>query len=141
MSEHAKEPWACETPCPGECCWHIVSADGARINYPEMSEKDARRIVACVNALEGLNDFALIGGWTFKGFTAYANKVERQRDELLAAIKVARECIAADRDSLYETHRNPQTQTVDDAFGLDGLADYDVVLDLIDAAIAKSEAA
>jgi hypothetical protein len=49
-------------------------------------EANARRIVACVNALEGLNDDALIGGWSFRGSEAYSKGLEQQRDELLEAL-------------------------------------------------------
>ena len=43
---------------------------------------NARRIVACVNALDGLSDDALLGGWSYKGVSAYAQSLEKQRDEL-----------------------------------------------------------
>lgn len=54
--QHTPEPWEVVTDCPGECCWHIQPVEHPnrgpwdRINSPEMSEADARRIVACVNA-------------------------------------------------------------------------------------------
>lgn len=58
MSEHTKEPWEAVTDCPGKCCWDIQPVGGNapwdRINGPEMSEADARRIVACVNACAGV---------------------------------------------------------------------------------------
>ena len=58
---HTKEPWEYVTPCPGECCWHLQQKDAENfngfetINQPELSKEDARRIVACVNACEGLS--------------------------------------------------------------------------------------
>jgi len=48
---------------------------------------NARRVVACVNALEGLNDYALSGGWSFRGIEAYAKGLEKQRDELLEQVE------------------------------------------------------
>jgi hypothetical protein len=87
MAEHAKEPWSTETPCPGECCWHIFDRNGDRLTHPELSGEDARRIVACVNALEGLNDDALAGGWSFRGIEKYAKGLECQRDALLQELR------------------------------------------------------
>lgn len=153
---HTKEPWRIEESA--EFGIHIVDADGLHVSPQDHS----RRIVACVNALEGLSDYALLGGWSFRGIEEYASGIlkerdhlrheidamavdltvmMRDRDELLCAIRLARECIAEDRDSLYETHRNPVTDTVNDVFGLSAIADYDAVLDAIDAAISRAEAA
>lgn len=58
-----------------------------------LSEDDARRISACLNACNGLPDEALDGGWTAKGIDGYAKSLERQiealetgRAELLEAL-------------------------------------------------------
>lgn len=67
MSEHTKEPWS-----QGDGSRNMIYAwkgqvlvftdDGYRIivscnqNYPEEAEANARRIVACVNALKGIDD-------------------------------------------------------------------------------------
>lgn len=48
---------------------------------------DARRIVACVNALEGLSDYALLGGWSFRGIESRAKLLENQRDEYWEALQ------------------------------------------------------
>lgn len=57
--KHTPEPWEAISPCPGECCWHIQPVGATewheQINQPEMSEADAKRIVACVNACEGIS--------------------------------------------------------------------------------------
>lgn len=58
--------------------------------------------------------------------------------ELLAALFHARAHILLDRTSLADTHMNPVTNTVDDEHGIAGLAQYDAVLSVIDAAIAKA---
>lgn len=58
--------------------------------------------------------------------------------ELLEALRVARDCILLDRTALADTHMNPVTNTVDDEDGAEGLAQYDAVLSVIDAAIAKA---
>jgi hypothetical protein len=55
---------------------------------------------------------------------------------LLSALETARACIAEDRKALFECHVDPSGGT--DDLGRDGLADYDNVLSIIDAAIAKA---
>lgn len=59
------------------------------------AEANARRLVACWNALEDLPQAALDGGWTRAGLEAHAQKMEQQarqmqaqRDELLAVLSV-----------------------------------------------------
>ena len=57
---HTPEPWEAFTDCPGECCWMIRTVEDSEghselIASPETSEENARRIVACVNALAGLS--------------------------------------------------------------------------------------
>nr|WP_319566238.1 hypothetical protein [uncultured Rhodoferax sp.] len=61
----------------------------------------------------------------------------KQHDEMLACIKLARECIAFDRECFEECHTDPKIGQLDDA-GIAGMADYDAVLSKIDAAIAKA---
>ncbi|KAB8066228.1 hypothetical protein [Janthinobacterium violaceinigrum] len=59
-------------------------------NAPGMREANARRMVACWNALDGLHDDALGGGWTAAGMNAYAKGLEeklRVMHDLLLAIK------------------------------------------------------
>ena len=64
MEEHTKEPWKVEVSGGGFSC--VYSGDGSaknmfinivdgRESQGELSEADARRIVACVNAMEGLD--------------------------------------------------------------------------------------
>lgn len=61
-------------------------------NAPGMREANARRMVACWNALDGLHDDALGGGWTAAGMNAYAKGLEEKlrvaRDMLLAIKKL-----------------------------------------------------
>lgn len=45
-------------------------------NNPGMREANARRLVACWNALDGLSQDALDGDWTAKGISAYAKSLE-----------------------------------------------------------------
>ncbi|HEU4817709.1 hypothetical protein [Janthinobacterium sp.] len=61
-------------------------------NAPGMREANARRMVACWNALDGLHDDAVGGGWTAAGMNAYAKGLEEKlrmaRDMLLAIKKL-----------------------------------------------------
>lgn len=45
-------------------------------NNPGMRLANAQRLVACWNALDGLHDDALGGGWTAAGMNAYAKDLE-----------------------------------------------------------------
>lgn len=104
MSEnkHTPEPWRVELVNHAlgdtgdyEGVVEIRAGDAKRPMIEIWSDSDeaeanARRIVACVNALEGLNDYALSGGWSFRGIEAYAKGLEKQRDELLAALERCR---------------------------------------------------
>lgn len=55
---------------------------------------------------------------------------------LIKAINSARSRISIDRQSLFDCHKNWETNTVTDEAGLQGLAEYDDALRLIDSAIA-----
>lgn len=70
MSEnkHAPEPW--RTDAQNGFSQDVHDADGnlvAACSEANFGDSNARRITACVNALEGLNDYALSGGWSFRG--------------------------------------------------------------------------
>lgn len=51
-------------------------------NNPGMREANAQRLVACWNALDGLSDDHLAGGWNVRGMSSYAKGLE---DKLAAA--------------------------------------------------------
>jgi hypothetical protein len=57
-------------------------------NNPLMREANARRIVTCVNACDGLPQDTLDGGWTAAGMIAYASKLERHNAELIEALQM-----------------------------------------------------
>lgn len=91
MSEqkHTPEPWYFDTKSRvGVDDLSICAVDAIDEYRPggwdfgETSEANARRIVACVNACEGLSQDALDGGWTAKGISDYAKKLEAQRDAI-----------------------------------------------------------
>lgn len=88
-NKHTPEPWYASNE-GGE--WRVMTVDeNGGYTLADMccgdQEANARRIAACVNALEGLNDYALLGGWSFRGIEAYAKGLEKQRDVLLAALQ------------------------------------------------------
>lgn len=79
--KHTPEPW----PAPDTIKFQWL-LHGDDLAGGVMSQTDYLRARACVNALAGLSDDALAGGWTYAGQNAYALKLERERDELLAVL-------------------------------------------------------
>lgn len=89
MSEHTKEPWSTDYMGSGEA--DIVGSGGASIicgSTGYVSDADARRIVACVNACAEIDtemlEIVVENDKTLSGVIA---DTERQRDELLVALK------------------------------------------------------
>ena len=107
---HTKEPWrvAEESFDNDGIQESVIRALGGRAviavtlefgeNNPNMREANARRIVACVNAVAGVTDEQFDGGWTAQGLSKYAVSLEQQRDELLGAL----EGLAGDIQGLIE---------------------------------------
>lgn len=134
MSEHTKEPWgtAGTTVVQGllplaEC----TVADRSRSLKPDQleAERNARRIVACVNACAGIPTDQIqkdidVGGYEdiVKCHQAHIEMVEKQRDKLLAASKSLRKAFGG---AYHVPHSN------EEAAALMG----------IDEAIAEVEAA
>ena len=92
--KHTPEPWKCfgnnVSAFAGDDSITIcLTVQNHNPNYYCDQEANSRRIVACVNACEGLSQDALDGGWTAKGISDYAKELEAQRDELLLALKAA----------------------------------------------------
>ena len=56
-------------------------------------EANAKHIVACVNACEGLPDGCLDGGWTALGASQYTKKLEIMNAELLEALVKSKELL------------------------------------------------
>ena len=91
MNKHTPGPWFTSVPnegggilikpIPGQV---IAQCD----ELPEM-EANAKHIVACVNACEGLPEGCLDGGWTALGAGQYAKKLEVINAELLDALENA----------------------------------------------------
>lgn len=72
-------------------CGELIASNGNTIATfnEEPGKANARRLVACWNALIDLPQAALDGGWTRAGLESYGLKVERERDELLEVLKIA----------------------------------------------------
>lgn len=88
MIGHTKEPWKYRKL--GISNYDIVhdhGSDQIECVGGTITEDNAKRIVDCVNALDGLSNDALAGGWNYKDINAYAVRLEEQRRKLLAAIK------------------------------------------------------
>lgn len=91
--QHTPEPWCAHTDGRVEHnnVTHFVTDAGAGlITYGHLSEANARRIVACVNACAGFSDDELREVAANGGFidqTRYNAKVTAQRDQLLSALK------------------------------------------------------
>lgn len=99
MSQHTPEPWTPikdGNPENKNEAWHLEGRNGDLVTYGHMSEQDARRIVACVNACTGIETEKLesLSELTPMLFHEWLNSADpvhdeavRQRDELLAALK------------------------------------------------------
>lgn len=87
MSNYTEGPWVIRDDEVGYISQHDDQSFGMFCPLAIVYENDnAKRIVSCVNALDGLNDDALDGGWNFKSMSKYCKDIESQRDELLEAL-------------------------------------------------------
>ena len=76
---HTKEPWRANHANAGKCGYEVAGGDKFLNQVcDDVREDNARRIVACVNALDGLSNDALEGGWNFKEMSAYAKTLEEE---------------------------------------------------------------
>jgi len=131
MRTHTKEPWEAVTDCPGECCWHLqyVGNDNPmdRVNSPEMSEADARRIAACVNACAGISNHALEAWVTPPSngtgapdgtWAQHLLSLSGQRDALLTALDIAEEFMSGFEDDDAQDGMAEKLKTIRDALTL-----------------------
>ena len=83
--EHSKTPWKVNI-CDREGIW--IAAEDLKYVAKTMHESNARRIVACVNACQGIRTEAL----EYRTFLdAQDNQIallERQRDQLAEALEI-----------------------------------------------------
>jgi hypothetical protein len=134
MSKHTKEPWSFGEDNDG---WY-VEKDGMQIAFG-LSESDAGRIVACVNACAGISTDLLSKAALLpehidarERLSEYTNSIEQQRDELLAAAKAALSAHDAIPDTI-----TPDTSVQKMEYRLEAQR---VAINKLRAAIAKSEA-
>lgn len=137
MTEHTKEPWAHRNGRIYQADRDVLTiANIARASDGDYSENNARRIVACVNACEGLPTEPLEQFGLGTAFGTALFDVTAQRDQLLAAAMLAKNSIQLERNALLVCHADPRTGLVTDAAGLLALQGYDAVLSSLNAAIA-----
>lgn len=97
-----------------------------------LSEHDARRIRACLNACNDLPDEALDGGWTAKGVISYAKSLERQID----ALKAERAGLVSELNALVDDINALKDETQsqrDKILGLASAQDSEDVFRIIEA--------
>jgi hypothetical protein len=125
-------------PYAGDRGWEVAFEPGLEQLCQDISEANARRLVACWNACEGISTEALEGDDAPRKLREDRDLLLAQRDELLAQLKKVREVIAAWNQAFVETVTNQSTGLIDDPEDiLIAEADQDFLND-IDAAIAKT---
>ena len=90
MSKHTQEPWKVQHPHAGQRGWEIADSSGLNQISQDVTEANARRIVACVNACAGVDTDLLEDGELDKPtmLVMQENKdLKRRCDELLAALE------------------------------------------------------
>lgn len=97
MAEHTQEPWFYEQGHGFHTGSTVITSQAMNAKSPlahisnvggvEEAEADAKRIVQCVNALAGLPNDSLDGGWSALGMSQYAKGLETQRDELVEGLE------------------------------------------------------
>lgn len=86
MTKHTKEPWLVQHPHAGIRGWEIADSSGLNQVSQDVTEDNARRIVACVNFCAGISTENLEGNEKLLWLAEQYNAVKLQRDELLAAL-------------------------------------------------------
>ncbi len=107
---HTPEPWAAYKDGKRETNninHFIKSLSGDMVSYGHLSEDDAKRIVACVNACSGISNKQL-KALEVETHQDYLNDLLTQRDELLAhligmcgAMQKAMPHLPADHEAVY----------------------------------------
>ena len=123
--EHTKEPWRIDRDDRPDMEWnnHIVSEAEPHLTICFMShdgtpenttgEANARRIVACVNALAGFTTEEIEAGVDLV-------KLKRQRDDLLAAQEGIKKAAYYDGYTERETEVRDAIQALEDAVSIFG---------------------
>ena len=108
MSEHTKEPWCigragsivADDPVPEMSGSDAVEYYGGHLICESVVDRNARRIVVCVNACAGIptDDLETSPKHGLLHLAEFANEIVQQRDELLGAL----EGLAGDIQGLIE---------------------------------------
>lgn len=136
MSNHTPEPWrvgrpgtvVSDTPVPGMGGSDAVEYYGGHLIGESIIEANSRRIVACVNACAGMRNDELEGGLLIGVMQSKIDRLECQRDELLAALQGMID-IASDSQGVAGYHLNGEVA------GWDEFAEWQAACD----AIAKAK--
>ncbi|UNY40551.1 hypothetical protein KLER11_gp82 [Pararheinheimera phage vB_PsoM_KLER1-1] len=143
QTKHTPEPWTADGNYIRSNEGDVIAACEGDITPFVIDEANARRIVACVNACDGISTDNLEQNKPIKdglhGLNERIRVAEMQRDQLLVALGQALSIIAEDRNSLFESCQNPNTKLVTDEFDLAALSEYDEVITLSNAAIATAK--
>lgn len=114
-AQYTKGPWALHgTRITGANKSFVCALQGMDVEHREECRANARRIIACVNACEGIPTEALEAD--VPGIFRQINRqeeLEAQRDELLAVLKHIRRCIPY--GGFVQIHDNSMTLAQIDA--------------------------
>ena len=108
MSAHTPGRVKVQHPNAGERGWEVAFEPGLQQLCQDITEANARRLVACWNACEGLPDEFLNSNpikQLVQSLWDRNSELEGQRDELLAALRMVMACagdISAAPDGLLE---------------------------------------
>lgn len=94
---HTKEPWRAEKICEANYeIGHDHGTNHIEVTATAITESNARRIVACVNACSGIPLEALENGTArqVRDELQSSVRLKKQRDELLCAVRKAVVCCA-----------------------------------------------
>lgn len=116
-TKHTPEPWVVSEKAQVrfDCAYLIRTADEKKHNYEygatlaALSQRDALRIVACVNACRNLSNDELEQKGLVTSISARFLAAERSRDELLAALEKLSgdvEALMKESGGVYGLHQN-----------------------------------
>ena len=117
MSNHTKAPWMFDGKVVYALNKKGVNVFSAFVQDGETDEDElkanARRIVACVNACEGISTENLEDNLPVKDLARQYSEAIRQRDELLAALEAV-QAVANNSDGVAGWHMNGDIAKWDD---------------------------
>lgn len=108
MSKYTETPWRVQHPHDGKRGWEIADSSGLHQVCQDITEANARRIVACVNACRGLDtdDLEKTGlvsavGYQLIELEKQCAAIEAERDQLRVEVeRLERDVATAHADEL-----------------------------------------